>query len=391
MNTPATYLVTGAAGFIGSNFLDILAADSEDKRIVVLDKLTYCGNIMSIRHLIDSGKIEFIHGDIADKELISGILDKYTPRYIINFAAESHVDRSVDDPTPFISTNFEGVFNILECARRQRKRQLSEGLTPTLEKFLQVSTDEVYGDLEIKDRIQILDSRKDLLGREYEMFGEEAFNESYPLKASSPYSASKASADLLTLSYYRSFGIPVTITRCSNNYGPRQFPEKLIPLIINNILNGKPLPVYGEGKNVRDWIYVDDHARGVLEALRNGIPGEVYNFGGYCEQQNIDIVKLLIRKVREIAMTMPEVLAAYPAAKEASDNLIHFVSDRPGHDRRYAIDASKAMTELGWRPQVLFDEGIEATVRWYLNNLDWVKSIVDGEYRLYYQHMYQNR
>ncbi len=165
----------------------------------------------------------------------------------------------------------------------------------------------------------------------------------------------------------------------------------MIPLIINNILNSKPLPVYGEGKNVRDWIYVDDHARGVLEALRNGIPGEVYNFGGYCEQQNIDIVKLLIRKVREIAMTMPEVLAAYPAAEEASDNLIHFVSDRPGHDRRYAIDASKAMTELGWRPQVLFDEGIEATVRWYLNNLDWVKSIVDGEYRLYYQHMYQNR
>ena len=221
----STYLVTGAAGFIGSNFLNILVADQESKRVVVLDKLTYCGNIMSIRHLIDSGRIEFVKGDIADRELVASLLDRYEPQYVINFAAESHVDRSVDDPTPFIKSNFEGVFNLLECCRRQRSAQLASKAEPTLKKYVQISTDEVYGDLEVCAPRRGRADEAAQLGRDYEMYGEDAFTENYPLKGSSPYSASKASADLLTLSYYRSFGLPVTITRCSNNYGPRQFPE----------------------------------------------------------------------------------------------------------------------------------------------------------------------
>ena len=387
----STYLVTGAAGFIGSNFLDILVADQEDKRVVVLDKLTYCGNIMSIRHLIDSGRIEFVKGDIADRELVASLLARYEPQYVINFAAESHVDRSVDDPTPFIKSNFEGVFNLLECCRRQRSAQLASKAEPTLKKYVQISTDEVYGDLEVYAPRRGREDEAAQLGRDYEMYGEDAFTENYPLKGSSPYSASKASADLLTLSYYRSFGLPVTITRCSNNYGPRQFPEKLIPLVINNILNGKALPVYGQGTNVRDWIHVDDHARGILAAARHGKPGEVYNFGGYSEKQNIDIVKSLISIVKDAAAEMPSVAAAYPAALDASDSLITYVTDRPGHDRRYAIDALKAMTTLGWRPLVRFDDGLASTVRWYLENLNWVKSIVDGDYRDYYEHMYANR
>ena len=387
----STYLVTGAAGFIGSNFLDILVADQEDKRVVVLDKLTYCGNIMSIRHLIDSGRIEFVKGDIADRELVASLLDRYEPQYVINFAAESHVDRSVDDPTPFIKSNFEGVFNLLECCRRQRSAQLASKAEPTLKKYVQISTDEVYGDLEVYAPRRGREDEAAQLGRDYEMYGEDAFTENYPLKGSSPYSASKASADLLTLSYYRSFGLPVTITRCSNNYGPRQFPEKLIPLVINNILNGKALPVYGQGTNVRDWIHVDDHARGILAAARHGKPGEVYNFGGYSEKQNIDIVKSLISIVKDAAAEMPSVAAAYPAALDASDSLITYVTDRLGHDMRYAIDSRKLQRELGWEPSLQFEEGIEKTVRWYLDNQEWMDNITSGDYERYYDDMYKNR
>lgn len=382
MSTPTTYLVTGGAGFIGSNFLDVLVADDEPKKIVVLDDLTYCGNLNSIYGHIEQGCVEFVKGDIASIHPLEYLIEEYKPDYIINFAAETHVDRSVDDPLPFVRTNISGVFNILELLRRSTHR---------VKCFLQVSTDEVYGDLDIGEYTLGHENQIKLLGREYYMYGDDAFKESTPLHASSPYSASKASADLLALSYHRTFGVPVIVTRCSNNYGPRQFPEKLIPLMINNILNGKELPVYGEGKNVRDWIYVGDHARGVLSALRHGRAGEVYNFGGYSERRNIDIVKLLIDMVRSQVQDNKNVSERYPLAAEASERMIKYVSDRPGHDRRYAIDASKAMTELGWRPTTTFEQGMAATVRWYLDNLDWVKDVVDGEYRHYYQRMYQNR
>lgn len=378
MNSDA-YLITGGAGFIGSDFVHILADERPSAKIVVLDKLTYAGNLMSISTLIESGRIVFVKGDIADKELVAGLLEKYQPAYVINFAAESHVDRSVDDPTPFISTNIDGTFNLLECCRRQRDAQIASGAETTLKKFIQISTDEVYGDLEIGSPVAFGEEIVKALGRGGIMYGEDSFVETTPLHPSSPYSAAKASADMLTLSYYRSFGMPVNITRCSNNYGPRQFPEKLIPLVINNILEGRKLPVYGKGLNVRDWIHVDDHCHGILAVADNGRPGEIYNFGGYSERQNIDIVRSLIHEVGDIA------------GVEQGDELIRYVKDRPGHDRRYAINATKAMMELGWLPRYSFEEGLHDTVRWYLDNKPWVAATLSGEYRKYYDKMYSNR
>lgn len=378
MNSDA-YLITGGAGFIGSDFVHILADERPSAKIVVLDKLTYAGNLMSISTLVESGRIVFVKGDIADKELVAGLLEKYQPAYVINFAAESHVDRSVDDPTPFISTNIDGTFNLLECCRRQRDAQIASGAETTLKKFIQISTDEVYGDLEIGSPVAFGEEIVKALGRGGIMYGEDSFVETTPLHPSSPYSAAKASADMLTLSYYRSFGMPVNITRCSNNYGPRQFPEKLIPLVINNILEGRELPVYGKGLNVRDWIHVDDHCHGILSVADNGRPGEIYNFGGYSERQNIDIVRSLIREVGDIA------------GVEHGDELIRYVKDRPGHDRRYAINATKAMMELGWLPRYSFEEGLHDTVRWYLDNKPWVAATLSGEYRKYYDKMYSNR
>jgi len=372
MNDTHTWLVTGGAGFIGVNFVKMLLSEKLG-RVVVLDALTYAGNISSLKSEIKSGAIEFVKGNIGDEDLVGSLIGRIRPSYIINFAAETHVDRSVDNPRPFVETNVLGTQNMLECARKYVKAG------GTLKKYVQIGTDEVYGDLDIDfEKSCPLKDINLKIGREARVFGRESFSETSPIKPSSPYSASKASADMMALAYYRSFGLPVVVTRCSNNYGPYQFPEKLIPLMINNILESRALPVYGRGLNVRDWIYVDDHCRGVLAAAFNGCEGQVYNFGGYCEARNIDLVNTLISLVKKI---------------EGIDGsfLVTYVTDRPGHDRRYAIDASKSIEELGWKPEVVPEDGFEKTVRWYLDNRSWVKDIVEGEYRSYYEKMYSNR
>ena len=380
-----TFIATGGAGFIGTNFVKMMTREHPQARIVVLDSLTYSGNIKSLASEIEKGDIVFVKGDIGDKELVTKLLDEYKPEYIINFAAESHVDRSLVDSRPFVRTNVEGTLNLLDCALAQRRHQLSEGKALSLRKFVQISTDEVYGQLPIDypDSAPLPAGVVAKLGRHDGCitYGSEAFRESSPLKPSSPYSASKTSADLLAMAYHHSFGLPVTITRCSNNYGPYQHPEKLIPLMINNILERKPLPVYGQGLNVRDWIYVEDHARGILMAAVNGRDGEIYNFGGYSERRNIDIVRTLIGLVAE----------AVPDNKGMDESLIEYVGDRPGHDSRYAIDAEKSMEELGWRPEVPFDKGLRDTVDWYISNRAWLDDIVSGDYRDYYDRMYANR
>lgn len=386
-----TYLVTGGAGFIGSTFTELLAGLAGDRRIVVLDKLTYCGNLHNISHLIDAGKIEFVRGDIADAEAVGRIVYDLRPTYVVNFAAESHVDRSVQDPGPFVTTNIDGVYTLLEACRRQRVGQLNAGEEPTLRRFVQVSTDEVYGDMPVEAPRRAPEDICRAAGREVMCYGPRLFTEESGLHASSPYSASKASADMLAQAYHRSFGMPVCITRCSNNYGPRQFPEKLIPLMVNNILHGRELPVYGDGLNVRDWIHVADHSRGILAVLERGRDGEVYNFGAYDERTNIDMVKALIGIVRAEVEADAELAARYPAALGASEALIRYVGDRPGHDRRYAIDARKAADELGWRPATPFGEGLAETVRWYMANKKWVDDITGGEYMEYYEKMYAKR
>lgn len=380
-----TFLVTGGAGFIGTNFVKMLLKERKGARIVVLDALTYCGNVKSLAKEIDNGDIFFVKGDIGDKDNVTEILEVFTPDYIVNFAAESHVDRSLVDSRPFIRTNVEGTLNLLDCALAQRRAQLSAGMEPSLLKFVQISTDEVYGQLpvDLPDSAPLPQTVAEKLGDAENRitYGTESFSETSPLKPSSPYSASKTSADLLVLAYNHSFGLPVTVTRCSNNYGPYQHPEKLIPLMINNILARKPLPVYGKGLNVRDWIYVDDHARGILAAALNGRNGEIYNFGGYSERRNIDIVRLLLRLVAEETGDKADI----------DESLIEYVGDRPGHDTRYAIDATKSMAELGWRPQTPFSQGLRETVRWYLANRAWLDDIVSGDYRDYYDRMYANR
>ncbi|MBD5233722.1 MAG: dTDP-glucose 4,6-dehydratase [Bacteroidales bacterium] len=380
-----TFLVTGAAGFIGVNFVKLLLREEPSVRIVVLDALTYCGNLSSLSEEIELGKVTFVRGEIGDKALVEKLLAEYTPDYIVNFAAETHVDRSLVDSRPFVRTNVEGTLCLLDCALAQRREQLAAGKETTLRKFVQVSTDEVYGQLalDIPEGKALDPATREMLGRDEAgvTYGTAYFSEESPLCPSSPYSASKASADLMVLAYGHSFGLPVTVTRCSNNYGPYQYPEKLIPLMINNIVERKPLPVYGRGLNVRDWIFVDDHARGVLAAARKGVAGEVYNFGGYNERLNIDLVHRLIAIVAEELEDNSGV----------DDSLITYVGDRPGHDLRYAIDASKSVRELGWRPEVTFDDGLRATVRWYLANRKWLSDIVDGSYREYYNKMYANR
>ncbi|MDE5628573.1 MAG: dTDP-glucose 4,6-dehydratase [Muribaculaceae bacterium] len=374
-----TFLVTGGAGFIGTNFVRLLKSERPEARIVVLDSLSYAGNIKSLADLIETEAILFHKADIRNREAVDELLSQYEPDYVINFAAESHVDRSVDDPSPFISTNIEGTFTLLEACRKQRKHQQNAGKTPTLRRFVQISTDEVYGDLEIGKPVELDGEQTAMLGRSATLFGDDTFTEETPLNPSSPYSASKASADMLALSYVRSFGMPVIVTRCSNNYGPYQFPEKLIPLAINNLYTGKAIPVYGTGENIRDWIHVDDHCRGVLAAALKGTPGKVYNFGGYNELSNINLVKRIIRQASELL------------GREIGPEAIQYVSDRPGHDRRYAINASRSMRELGWRPLVSIEEGLRQTVQWNIANRAWIDDIVNGEYRNYYAKMYTNR
>lgn len=338
-----TYLVTGGAGFIGSNFVYYMLKNHTDKRIVCLDKLTYAGNLETLGEAMKSDRFRFVKGDITDRAAVYALFEEEKIDAVINFAAESHVDRSIDEPEIFLKTNILGTQVLLDACRKNGNIR-----------FHQVSTDEVYGDLPL--------DRPDLF-----------FTESTPIHTSSPYSASKASADLLVTAYHRTYGSAVTISRCSNNYGPFHFPEKLIPLMITNALFDKPLPVYGDGANVRDWLYVEDHCKAIDMIVENGRIGEIYNIGGHNEKTNLEVVSTVLKKLGK-----PE-------------SLIRFVKDRPGHDRRYAIDPTKIKNELGWYPETDFDSGIEKTVRWYLENREWWEKIKSGEYTEYYEKMYQNR
>ena len=335
-----TMIVTGGAGFIGSNFIFYLLEKGSYDRVICLDKLTYAGNLSTLAPVMKRDDLIFYQADICDRDTIYEIFEKEQPDVVVNFAAESHVDRSIDDPEIFLRTNIIGTSVLMDAC-----------LKYGVQRFHQVSTDEVYGDLPI--------DRPDLL-----------FTEKTPLHTSSPYSSSKASADLLVMAYYRTYGLPVTISRCSNNYGPYQFPEKLIPLMIANCLNKKPLPVYGKGLNVRDWLYVEDHCKAIDRILQNGVVGEVYNVGGHNEMSNIDIVKLICKKL------------------DVSEDMITYVTDRKGHDMRYAIDPTKIHEQLGWLPETCFEEGIERTIQWYLDNRKWWEDILSGEYQNYYRKFY---
>ncbi len=366
-------LVTGGAGFIGANFVRQALQALPECRIVNLDKLTYAGNLANLAGIAEDARYRFVQGDICDAELVSGLFVEEQVDTVIHFAAESHVDRSIDGPAEFVQTNVIGTFTLLEAARKAwevdksspspqpssfRPCGSARGEGVLRQRFLHVSTDEVYGSL-----------------------GETGlFTETTPYDPRSPYSASKASSDHLVSAYHHTYGLPVLVTNCSNNYGPYQFPEKLIPLIVNNALNGKSLPVYGDGKNVRDWLYVEDHCAAILEVLQKGQVGETYNIGGNNEKQNIEIVQTICDILDEKVGVL--------SSGEARRSLITFVKDRPGHDRRYAIDASKVKDELGWEPAVTFEEGIVKTVEWYLGNTEWVASVLDGSYREYYEKQY---
>ena len=349
-----TYLVTGAAGFIGANFIKYMLAKYPEIKIVVLDLLTYAGNLGTIAEDIDGERCEFVKGDICDRALTDGLFAKYQFDYVVNFAAESHVGRSIENPQLFLVTNILGTQNLLDSARKAWVTgKAATGYPEWREgvRFHQVSTDEVYGSLG----------------------AEGYFHETTPLDPRSPYSASKTSADLFVQAYSETYKMPVSITRCSNNYGPYHFPEKLIPLIIKNILEGKSLPVYGDGTNVRDWLYVEDHCKAIDLIIHKGRVGEVYNVGGHNEKQNIEIVKIICKELGK-----PE-------------SLITHVGDRKGHDMRYAIDPTKIHNELGWLPETKFEDGIKKTIQWYLDNREWWETIISGEYQNYYEKMYSNR
>ena len=382
-----TYLVTGAAGFIGTNFVKyILEKYEEEIRIVVLDKLTYAGNIENIQEEIDSKKIDFVKGDICNRELVEDIFSRYEIDYVVNFAAESHVDRSISNPQIFLETNILGTQNLLEVSKKFWIIGKDGNGYPVYKegkKFLHISTDEVYGSLS-KDYTEakelVLDNRvkKVAEGRKnLKTYGDKFFTEETPLDPRSPYSASKTSSDMIVRAYAETYKFPMNITRCSNNYGPYQFPEKLIPLIIKNILEGKKLPVYGDGSNVRDWLYVKDHNKAVDMVINSGRLGEVYNIGGFNEEKNINIVKLTIDTIAKIMKEEPEYRKVLKTDVEnISYDLISYVQDRLGHDARYAIDPEKIVTELGWYPETSFDEGIEKTIRWYLDNQGWVEKVL---------------
>lgn len=336
-------LVTGGAGFIGGNFVHYMVNKYPEDMIVNLDLLTYAGNLETLKPVEDKPNYKFVKGDIADRPFIMALFEKEQFDVVVNFAAESHVDRSITNPGLFVQTNVMGTQTLLDASRQFG-----------VKRYHQVSTDEVYGDLPL--------DRPDLF-----------FTEDTPLHTSSPYSASKAGADLLVLAYYRTFKTPVTVSRCSNNYGPYHFPEKLIPLMIANALNDKPLPVYGKGENVRDWLYVEDHCKAIDLIIHNGRVGEIYNIGGHNEMKNIDIVKIICKELGK-----PE-------------SLITYVTDRKGHDMRYAIDPTKIHNELGWLPETKFQDGIVKTIQWYLDNKEWWETIISGEYQNYYDKMYGNR
>ena len=382
-----TYLVTGAAGFIGTNFVKYMLEKYKEKiKIIVLDKLTYAGNIENIQEEIDSKKVDFVKGDICNRELVEDIFSRYELDYVVNFAAESHVDRSISNPQIFLETNILGTQNLLEVSKKFWSIGRDENGYPVYKegkKFLHISTDEVYGSLSkdyteakelvLDDRVKkVAEGRKNL-----KTYGDKFFTEETPLDPRSPYSASKTSSDMIVRAYAETYKFPMNITRCSNNYGPYQFPEKLIPLIIKNILEGKKLPVYGDGSNVRDWLYVKDHNKAVDMVINNGRLGEVYNIGGFNEEKNINIVKLTIDTIAKIMKEEPEYRKVLKTDVEnISYDLISYVQDRLGHDARYAIDPEKIVTELGWYPETSFDEGIEKTIRWYLDNQEWIEKIL---------------
>lgn len=377
-----TYLITGGAGFIGANFVKHMLTTYPDAKLIVLDALTYAGNLGTLSEELKNPNLTFVKGDITESEVVDRIFRQHEVVYVVNFAAESHVDRSIENPQLFLQTNILGTQNLLDTAKKYWTSGKDENNYPIWKegvKFLHVSTDEVYGSL-----------------------GDEGyFTEETPLDPRSPYSASKAGSDLIVKAYGETYKMPVNITRCSNNYGPYHFPEKLIPLIIRNILEGKQLPVYGDGSNVRDWLYVEDHCKAIDVVLHNGKTGEVYNVGGHNEKKNIDIVKLVISIIHNIMEKEPEYRKALKKKEILpdgstdiswiNDNLISFVRDRQGHDRRYAIDPTKISTELGWLPQTKFDDGIVKTIYWYLNNQNWVEEVTSGDYMKYYQEMYGNR
>lgn len=336
-------IVTGGAGFIGGNFVHLMVNKYPEDHIICMDSLTYAGNMETLAPVMDKPNFTFAKVDIADRDAVYALFEEQKPDIVINFAAESHVDRSIENPEIFLRTNILGTSVLMDACRKYG-----------IKRYHQVSTDEVYGDLPL--------DRPDLF-----------FTEETPIHTSSPYSSSKASADLLVLAYHRTYGLPVTISRCSNNYGPYHFPEKLIPLMIINALHGKNLPVYGKGENVRDWLYVEDHCEAIDLIVRKGTVGEVYNIGGHNERANIDVVKTIL------------------SALGKDESLITYVTDRPGHDQRYAIDPTKINNELGWLPKTTFDEGIKKTIQWYLDNKDWWEHIISGEYQNYYADMYGNR
>ena len=364
-------IVTGGAGFIGSNFIFHMLKKYPDYRIICLDCLTYAGNLSTLAPVMDNPNFRFVKESITDREAVYKLFEEEHPDMVVNFAAESHVDRSIENPEVFLTTNIIGTAVLMDACRKYG-----------IKRYHQVSTDEVYGDLPL--------DRPDLF-----------FTEETPIHTSSPYSSSKASADLLVLAYHRTYGLPVSISRCSNNYGPYHFPEKLIPLIIKNILEGKRLPVYGDGTNVRDWLYVEDHCKAIDMIIHNGKDGEIYNVGGHNEKQNIEIVKLTIATIHQIMTEQPEyrnILKKKEMTPDGqisidwiNDSLITFVKDRLGHDQRYAIDPTKITRELGWTPETKFEDGIVKTIRWYLDNQKWVKNVTSGEYQNYYENMYKNR
>ena len=350
-----TYLVTGGAGFIGSNFVIYMLNKYDDVKIINVDKLTYAGNLENLKSVENNPRYSFVQADIGDKEAISKIFRENDVDYVVNFAAESHVDRSITNPEIFVETNVLGTVNMLQCAKEAWQTgddEYKDGV-----KYLQVSTDEVYGTLG----------------------AEGYFMETTPLDPHSPYSSSKASADLLVKAFHDTYKFPINITRCSNNYGPYQFPEKLIPLIMNNTLAHKDLPVYGDGMQVRDWLFVEDHCKAIDMVIRNGVDGEVYNVGGHNERPNIFIVKTIIEYIKE------------NVDDTVGEHMIKYVTDRKGHDRRYGIDPTKIKDALGWYPETTFEVGIKKTLKWYLDNMDWVKNVTSGAYQEYYNKMYANK
>lgn len=377
-----TYLVTGAAGFIGANYIKYILAKHNDVRVVVLDLLTYAGNLGTIAEDIDDERCFFVKGDICDAQLADELFAKYKFEVVVNFAAESHVDRSIENPQLFLQTNILGTQNLLDAARRAWVTGRDETGYPTWRKgvrFHQVSTDEVYGSL-----------------------GETGyFTEDTPLNPHSPYSASKTSADHIVCAYRDTYHMPVSITRCSNNYGPYQFPEKLIPLIIKNILEGKQLPVYGEGTNIRDWLYVEDHCKAIDMVVTQAKDGSIYNVGGHNERQNIQIVKLTIRTIHDLMEQEPALRSLLKKQEKDADgniridwineSLITFVKDRLGHDQRYGIDPAKIKEDLGWYPETTFETGIVKTIRWNLENQSWIEEVTSGDYQRYYEKMYGGR